>query len=342
MYLQRCAGSATLVCTILLFAHDAPADFESPSSGATMQSDSDGGRPWDLSIRAFIGHNNNVQLVPDTTFFTGGNESVYTGVTIKGAYRIIEDREWTVGFTGQLEQLFYLNNDAGGGGRINDYNLFTLTPGVFVVRRYELFGLPASTQASYQFRFEEGKDVAAIGLESHTITTITAVMVQPDLQVTVTSVYGWDDFDVTFPAPGLNDRDADRRAISVAGKYWWDERRRNVSLTYTVAENDSEGQNFDYDSEGINARFETHVQGPLWMAIETGYRHGVYRGFISGFVPPPGRREQDAYHVGVQGIWVISRVVSVDAFYRFEQYDSNTSQFESTVHNAGGGITFRF
>ncbi|MAE61299.1 MAG: hypothetical protein CMJ49_08085 [Planctomycetaceae bacterium] len=154
--------------------------------------------------------------------------------------------------------------------------------------------------------------------------------------------HGWDDFAVSFPAPGLNERDAERHSITVGGKFWWDRRKRNVSVSYTYRENNAEGVNFDYESHGVNARLESHLLGPIWGAVDIGYQENDYRGFISTFIPPPGRNEMEIFNVGAQLIWVINRQWSVDVFYQFIENTSNQPQFESDSHNVGGGITFKF
>ena len=53
------------------------AQFESSGTTYAASDARPGAKPWDLSIRAFIGHMDNVQTVPDSTFFAGESADSY-------------------------------------------------------------------------------------------------------------------------------------------------------------------------------------------------------------------------------------------------------------------------
>ena len=327
---------------VVALTSSAWAEFELPSGGRSADTDTQQRRPWDLSIRTFFGYNDNVQVVPDDSFFSGNSEDFSMGATLTGVYRPIQEDGFVVGLTLQATHLLHLQNTHGGDGSSSDYDMTTAAPGVFVMFNYEVFDIPVTKTLTYTFRFEEGRDIEAIGLESHAIGVNCALHLRPDFDLILAYVHGWDDYDVTFPDPELDDRDGQRDSISVTGKYTWDRGLRNVAVTYTFVHNDAEGRNFDYDSHGIRGRIESHLIASLWGALELGYSYGDYRGFVSGFVPPPGRERQESLNVSLQLIYVVSEKWSVDFFYQFSQQMANTDQFESETHIVGGGVTFRF
>lgn len=150
--------SRSLICgTVVLslcLTSAAWAQFESPGSiyAAADAKPRPDARPWNLLIRTFFGHMDDVQTVPDSTFFVGDSDDSYMGVTVKGAYRLIQNQQWTAGVSGQFDHLMHLEDTTGGGGTSQDYDLTTASPGVFVAYNHELFNIPATQRFSYGFR----------------------------------------------------------------------------------------------------------------------------------------------------------------------------------------------
>ena len=111
------AGSLTVTLIACLFTSPVWAEFESTSLEPPPGTADADQRPWDVSVRAFFGHTDNVQVVPDSTFFTGTSDDEYVGYAVRGVYRPIQNEDLTVGLTGNVSQLFYLDNATGGGAR---------------------------------------------------------------------------------------------------------------------------------------------------------------------------------------------------------------------------------
>ena len=317
------------------------AGFESPDP-QSVSPEPDLGRAWQLTARAFFGYNDNVQVVPDTTFFTGDESDAFAGVSVSGTYRIHQGEFLSLFAVGEISQLLYLGNPAGGGGTTDDYDLTVLSPGLLAIVPHSVGGYEASASLRYSFRHEAGRDVAAIGLSSHSIALTESIAINQQTSVTAGLSFGIDNYEVDFPTPATDDRDADRFGLTLGIKHRWDNNRRNASFQYAFTDHDAEGSNFDYDAHAFTGRFETHLLGPLWGAAELGYSLGDYNGFTSGFIPAPGRTEQDNLNFALQFIYVIDAKWSVDFSYRFTSYESNQPQFESEVNQFAIGLTYKF
>jgi hypothetical protein len=106
--------------------------------------------------------------------------------------------------------------------------------------------------------------------------------------------------------------------------------------------NDAEGDNFDYESNGLVVRGESHLIGPLWGALEFNYRYADYEGFVSPSITPPGREYLDVFTYKAQLIWVIRRDWLLDVYYSYEQIESNQAVFEGDIQHVGVGLTKKF
>jgi hypothetical protein len=321
-------------------------DFEAPAPPPNVPPPSAEARPWDLSIRAFVGYNDNVQLVPDSSpFFVGDHKSAVMGLQVRGLWRLEPMDGLTITPVVQLEQTFHTDDAQSVGtpnvstNDANDYDLTVIAPGLEGRYAFAVTGLPAFVSLRYDYRYEEA-DVHAAGLDNHTVTGVIGISATPQLELSLAYAHTWQDFDLVFPPTGLNGRDADLDTITATATYRFT-RRCSLDVSYQYLNNASEGTNFDYESHGVRARFETHLVGPLWGAVMGGYRRGDYMTY-TGFVPPPGRTRQDIYDVGVQLIYVIDRHWSVDVFYQHSTYESNSAVFEADENIVGAGVTFRF
>jgi hypothetical protein len=343
---MRTALLAVVGLTGFTFSQATLADFESPAGGSYISAYPAQARPWDLSIRASLGHNDNVQLVPDaTTFPTGPGarfDASYTALQLNGGYRFVNTATHTLGFAMSAEGLWYENTNQTPVWEMSDYNISTANPALYGTWRFLALGRPASLTASYDFRWEEGQNVHAIGLHGHTLKLDGGVFVQPNVRLSATYSLSDNDYGVTFPTPSLNSRDAIRNAIDLGMRVWFDNGLRNVSLGLFYVDNDAEGSNFAYDGGGLRGRFETQLVGPVWLALDMRYASNDYAGFTSAFIPAPGRRYQDILATGARLLWPINRAWAADVFYTREGYDSNQPEFESDVHVYGAGMTYRF
>lgn len=332
------------VCCIGLFCPAAAlADFESPSAGPEPEAGLPEMRPWDASIRLFVGHNDNVPLAPDATFFSGERESAFGGISLDATYRLVQSADWTAGVALTLDRLAY--SETGTPNPAYDppeqYDLIALNPSLFALRHFRLAnGMPAQVGISYGFR-REWLPVHAGGLKSHDLKLKAAVNPRPDLTLGASYTYGRDDFEVEFPDPTLDDRDATRHAFGLSATYYWDDRLRSVSVSYTRAVNNADGSNFEYDANIFTGRFESHLYGPLWLGLEVSRDNRDYDGFV-GFIAPPGRTDQDITRYGAELLWQIDRSWTADAYYTKSRYDASQPEFKADRAEFGIGITYRF
>ncbi|OIO71560.1 MAG: hypothetical protein AUJ57_07070 [Zetaproteobacteria bacterium CG1_02_53_45] len=312
-------------------------------------------RPWDLSIRTSVGHNDNVQLVPNiTTFPVGGSKSAnYFSLQVDGKYRFYQSNQWEAGVTLAATSLWYenkLQTITPPQWKFNDYNFGNYNPGVYTTYLFQAADMPASITASYDFYNENGhnNNLGALGLSSHNFHLSGSIRPLDNLQLTLSLLRGVDNFQVTFPDPALDDRDGVRTGIDLGARMWLDHGRHNVSVGLGYLDNKAKGSNFDYKGYNSKARFETGLLNPVWLAAEIDYANYKYNGFAAvqpwklAFITPPGRTSQKITTTLVQAIWPVTPHWFVDAFYRHESYKSNMAQFAASVNIYGTGLSYRF
>ncbi len=299
-----------------------------------------------MSIRTFFGYNDNVNVVPDVTFFNGETYSTYAGVTIDGTYRFIDDAQWTLGAGMHFDRIWYFNDqdnfDPGTNEDADEYNLLVIQPTVFAEYRFLLGAMPASVGAAYTFRYEELDEINSGGLMGNTLDLtfgFNPCPSHPNLWLGAQYTISYQDFEIDNVATSAINRSGLYQAISLIAEYSWDARLRRVSLRYTYGDFDCVSPDFEYDAHAVAARFESHIVGPLWVSLDLGYRHADYAGG-STFVPP--RTRQEIFSAGVSLIFVIDRNWSLDVTYGYEQIDSNSRRFEGEINNVSLGVTFRF
>ncbi len=318
------------------------ADFEGPAQGPQEVDVPVQARPWDLTIRLFAGRDSNVPLAPDQTFINGDRGSMFGGGTIKGTYRLVHSQDWSLGVMASADYLhFEKGKGAGQTDSPDEYQLSVFNPGIFVRRKLKLGAFPASLGLSYDYR-RERSPIPAGGLDSATLKLDGGIALTHRFRLAANATYGHDDFSVAFPDMSLNSRDAKRTAYGLSASYRFPWRQTTVKLNYARAENNAEGRNFDYDGHKYSGRVETRVTGPLWLGLEMGKDSRDYKGFQSGFIPAPGRTEQDIYQFNGQLLWQLSYHWIVDLFYEESRYRANQPQFEAERRKFGLGATYRF
>ena len=63
-----------------------------------------------------------------------------------------------------------------------------------------------------------------------------------------------------------------------------------------------------------------------------------YGSFVAGGVPPPGRTEMDLYTLAMELIYAYNEWWTLDAFYRYTSYQSDSSFFDSSRTIVGIGL----
>ena len=310
------------------------AGFESAGSSPVPGAESSSPRPWDLSIRASIGRNDNVQLVPDSTSYVGSTAANYFALQANGAYRFYQSGNLSAGASLSVSSLWNEDKQQTPTSKFSDYNFYTLNPAVYITYKLNVGGMPASITGSYDLRREDGhsEDLAALGLTSHTLKVSGNLYPRQDLKLTATLTRGWDNFEVKFPTP---DRDADRLALDLGLRKSFSNGLHNISVGVGYIDNDAKGSNFAYDGYNTRLRFETGVLRPVWLAAEV--KHGNLD-YVGGSVRP----SQKVTISTVQALWPIDKNWRADVFYSREDYASNSSSFEADANVFGVGLTYIF
>lgn len=322
------------------------AGFESPAS-APVPGKASASRPWDLTVRASLGNNDNVNLVPDATTHPAGTgtSADYFALQAEGSYRFYQSGNVTAGAALSVSSLWYESKlESPATWNISDYSFYALNPAVYLTYKLNVAGMPASVTGTYDYYREDGHNdnLHALGTTSHNVRVSGTLFPKSDLQVTASVRRGWDDFEVVFPNPALDSRDADRIAVDLGMRTWFANGLHNLSLGVGYMENDAKGSNFDYDGYNLRARFESGFLKPVWLAVELKTGDRDYGGFNAAFIPAPGRTSQDVTTAEFQVLWPIDTHWRVDGFYRHENYASNQPQFEADVDVLGAGVTYRF
>ncbi len=348
--------SSLLYCLLFLLFAASPALAQyQPGTAAGQDYSFPGSRPWDLSIRAFIGYNDNVPLVPHVTGCgtPGGGPcapgSFYGGFSITGNYRLIQTDDWLAGVGLSFDQTAHTKNIGPAccttDGR--DFNLTSLSPSAFA--RYNFgfaFGrwiMPASAGMTYTFR-RDWLPPAHEGL----FWQSTSNSLQWDLSVDVIRQLRLGlSYSLTFqrfnPNVTLAARDATAHSVGLSGTYSFQGGLRTITLGYQYGTSDAGSSNFEVqNSHGIKAKFKSHIYGPVWGALEVGSTWENYKGFTAGFIPAPGREWARVEDYGVFLYYVFTPHIQLDLFYKYTGWVSNQRQFEAHRNNGGTGVTYKF
>ena len=341
---MRSLSLLAIGCMVLTVNATAQAGFEDVAEGPFQAPISFYERAWDASVRIFGGQDDNVQLAPETTFFQEDQESSYYGFSVDAVVYKGLPGGFTAGLAVAFDQVYYTEDDRPLGSwsdPADEYDLTVLHPAVRLERRLELGGRTAIVALGYDTR-REWLEVHAGGLESHTGTLDAAVEVWPELWLSLRYTYGSDDFEVEFPDPELNDRDAVRQAVRLGARYGWPGRPCALTVAYTYLDNDAEGKNFQYQADIFSGRFDTNLYGPLWLRLQATYDRRDYSSNASFWVATPGRTEQDITEYAAQLLWNINRHWSADLYWFDSRYDSEIEAFEATRTDYGIGLAYHF
>ncbi len=338
----------TGVGAALLSSGVAFADFEAPPRQVTIDArilEIPEQRPWDASVRLFYGKDSNVALVPEFSVYNGDKSSHFFGATLNAEYRVLQTTDWTAGASLVVDRVEY--SEGKGASQTDspdEYNLNTFTPTVFVKRRLSIAGMPTQLSASYGRRKER---LELSGLDSTTSLLNFGIQLKPhsNLVLGLNLDRANSNFKESRLAPLLDSRDGHYKSYALSAKYFSNDKQRNIALTYRNGENNTDGSNFEYNFHSWGVRAETHVTGPFWLAA--GYYmedRSYHNGFTAGFVPSPGRTQQDTNELEIQILWQISNDIVADFFYTDVEYDPNSGQpiFEIDREILGFGVTYNF
>lgn len=304
------------------------AGFEGTHTGAFVGDPVFGMDAVNATLRVEYGVDTNVQLAPDKTFLQNppgtrlDTESAFSRVVIDGNYiHSLSSRE-TVGIALTGSALFYVDTvptSPPGIGTYHDYNNFILSPTIF----YNVTLDGVDVQIYYRYRWEQGIDVAAIGLDGHTVGFQLLRDLSPAWRIRGGASVSFSDYNVEFPDMDLNDRDATYLRLEAGGDYFIQGGRVIVSGTAHYGLNDSEGLNWAYDAWGAELTVRGMIVPHVHAKAKIGFEHRNYEDGFQGFVTAPGRTEQDIVTAEARVSYQINSRFSVDVFAQHADYSSN-------------------
>ncbi len=335
---------------LIVSAQTALAQYESPGLGPDINliPAAENARPWKLWVRAFIGNDDNVQEIGRASTFVGDTSSGFTGLTVEGSYRLVDDTDWVVGAALRFDQLLYFDGpqDPAPAGfyatDANDFNFTIINPAVFVGRRFELGPVPVTARVVYDFRSEQAETE---GGWFQTLAGGLGAQLTDDWSLDLLYAHGWDDHGVTYAFNHVNnDRDGQRDSLTLSTSYRFNQKRSLLTLAYAVMRNDSDGMNFLYEGQSINLRLQSVLFGPFAGAVQLGYANRDYAGFATPnpMIPPPGRTSMDLYTAGLQLLCKLGPQWTADMFYNYTSYQSNLPLFDSNRSIWGMGLRYDF
>lgn len=328
------------------FVSPALSEFEAPGPVPGAGKDGLDSKFWDITVRLYGGHNDNVDFVSDgDPFFMGSTDSDYIGMTARGSIRVPVNAFLTVGGSLTLERVWNFGTQRvpmpAANEDQNAYDVRSAQPSVFIETPLILGGRTGALGVSYDLRFEDA-EITAVGARTHRLTAYSSLNWDPYTEFGANVSRAWTDFEVAFPAPMLDNRDATHTAVSLSATRWFPGFQRSLTGAVTFNRNQAEGKNFDHHGVKIAGTFKSRIYGPVSAAANVSYDMQHYPGFVSGFVTAPGRESQSTLTTGVQVFWVICPGWTLDGFFTYSKYDSNLPIFEGDNKNVGMGLTRKF
>lgn len=325
-----------------LAASQAFAGFESPSAGANLGDPSDPFDAFDAVIRVGYGLDDNVELWADELSFVVPDdrtrESTFLTGTLDATFRHQISPLFTIGAALRVDGTMFLDDIPAAlqpdYGNFDDFDLIVVNPSVFASAVVD----GVDVRVSYGFRFEDGRDVHAMGLNGHQVGVELSRDVSPSWRVRGGVTHSWNDFHIVFP-DAVNDRDGTLTSLNAGADYYIDGGYTVLSATVKFAVNDSDGRNWRYSSYGASLGARTVIMPGLFASGEVGYERRDYRGFDAGFIPPPGREEQEIFTAKAKLVYAIDERFSADIHVNYSTYDSNMPQFEGDQTIVGVGLT---
>ena len=330
-------------------AFPAGAEFEAPTPGPSTAGNQFNPKLWEVWARTYGGYDDNVVFVANgDPFFLGETDSPYVGVMAGGLFRYPVTEGLTLGVAAEVEKIWHLDDQDDPditASEQRSYDWLSVSPTAFAEYSFDVAGMPTLTTLAYNFRKDYRPDHAdseALGLDSHSVSLSGNLKPIRDLEFGTSFSYEWHDLEVEFPDPELDDQDGEQWTLGVTGRWYFDRHRRSIGLSYAYSENDATGRNFDYTGHTIGLDSRNHIYGPVYGSVSVSYAWYDYRGFISGFVPQPGRDYEHILETGSTVYWYINQWVTADVYVQYQDFSSNNDLFSGDRTNVGGGLTVRY
>lgn len=339
-------GNAVRAVAFLCLMAPLPAiaGYEAPPGGAVRGAD--GMDEWQFLARFFAGYDSNLLQVGDADpFFTGRTDSFVGGLSLNGSWTRQFDNGWRAGLAARMDATRPTAEQSPYIPGLNDdptaYSLFAISPSVFVERDFAIAGMPVTAGASWDFRYETAA-VNAAGMTQHGVSVWFETMPAPFVSIRTEYSRHWHDFEVVFPTPSLDDRDGVHDRIAVTLKRELPALSGHVAFGYAFSREDANGSNFDYSSHQLNAEFATRVAGPFHARLRGSVEWRDYKGFVSGFITPPGRTGMTISELELTGVWVIDDNWLADVGVTLTGHDANDPVFSKDRWTFGAGMTRKF
>lgn len=334
------AGGAFMVLS--LAASQAFAGFESSSAGPNLGDPTDPFDAFDAIVRVGIGQDDNVELWADQLSFVPPDsrtrESLFLTGTLDATYRHRLSSRFVVGAAMRVDGTMFLEDIPTelqpDYGNFEDYDVIVVNPSLFASTTVD----GVDVRATYGFRFEDGRDVHAMGLNAHQLGIELSSDISPTWRLRASISNAWNDFHIVFP-DAVNDRDGTLTTFSAGADHYIGGGRTVLSLTGKLGLNDSEGQNWSYAAYGVTLGARTVLMPGLFASGEVGYEQRDYHGFQAPFIPAPGRQEENILSAKAKLAYAINTYLTADVHVSYNTYDSNQRQFEGDQTIVGAGLT---
>lgn len=305
--------------------------------------------PWDLAVRIYAGQDSNVPLSPDLSSLIGDEDSALIGGALRGTYRFTDTADWLFGVTVRADMtIFVEENDVPAAinsdlfSSPHEYNQWNIQPSVFGVRRFDIDGAPSALGVQFTYRHEETPDISGRGLDAHTLQVSGNTQVSPNVILDFAVGYTSNDFDIVRPNPNFLDRDGELYRGTVGATYRTEDNKRELRVSYSYTENETNGRNWEYTGHKVAARFETQLFGPFWANLDLAYDDRDYSGFVIGFIPAPGRQDSNIWTYGAQLVWPVSEHCMLDLTIKRTEIDANSPFFRTDATRVLAGFTYTF
>lgn len=332
------ASTALAFAIVSFAASQASAGFEGVSPALNLGDPADPFDSFDAVLRLGMGHDSNVQLAPDVTFFGASTDSLFADAELEAIYRHRINPLFHIGAGLRLEGTAHLDELPFPlrplYGDHDEYDRIGINPTLFA----SLQSGGVDIRIAYDFRFEDSSGVSAMGLYAHRLGVSLTRDISPEWRIRGGVSHSWNDYMIVFPDP-VDNRDGTLTAFDVGADYYISGGRTVLSANAGVALNRADGNNWDYTSYGASVGARTVLMPRLFLSGELGYQWRDYDGFEAGFVTPPGREEQGIVTAKAKLAYIINQRFSVDLYVSHSSYSSNQPEFEGDQTVFGAGLT---
>jgi hypothetical protein len=299
-------------------------------SGLTSAQDE---RSWSAALQLFVDYDSNIGLTEENAPAPFEYEpALRAGVAGSGGWRAVDGERFDAGVGG-----YFAQTTTHGDSYADEYGLSTISPRAWAAVKFAIAERPARFQLDYRYRRDwlEGDDFE----RSHGMRASLALSASERFELGAEYGISLDDFD----ASGFHALDARRdaehhRAVLRAT---WRPARPHSTLTvgYEHLRNLAEERDFDFDGNGVFARFRTalRVGVPLGLDLLAAYTGVDYPHFTT-----TPRREARTQRYRAALALPLTRKLAAGAAYEFLRVGADQARFRSKRHLVSLSLTHSF